>query len=70
MNDRDKPFKFTQVYRMPGEGLIAEFRQGDESLLFGIDGLQHRLVQRRAAGVDTGEEEKALAILNNLGRAE
>jgi hypothetical protein len=63
----NKSYKFTQIYRMPGEGLIAEFRRGEQTLLFGLDGLQYRLLELRAAGSDTREEEKALAILNNLG---
>ena len=51
---------------MPGEGLIAELRCGNETRLFGLDGLQYRLVQRRNSGESTVEEEKALAILSNL----
>ena len=67
MTDNRQVYKFTQVYQMPGEGLIVEFRRGDETLLFGLDGLQYRLMELRARGADTKEEEKALAILNNLG---
>ncbi len=59
-------FRFTQVYRMPGEGLIAEFRDGDQTRLFDIEGLRYRVVSQRAAGGDTGEEERALAVLSNL----
>ncbi len=59
-------FKFNQIYRMPGEGLIAEFRCGEESRLYGIDGLQYCIMERRAKGENTDEEEKALAVLNNF----
>ena len=59
-------YRFTQVYRMPGEGLIAEFRQGDSTLLFDLEGLRYRLLERRNAGNNTSEEEKALAVLGNL----
>lgn len=52
---------------MPGEGLIAEFRQGHETMLFDIEGLQFRVLKRRSAGMDTSEEDKALAMLSNLG---
>ena len=59
-------FRFQQIYQMPGEGLIAELRCGNETRLFGLDGLQYRLVQRRNSGESTVEEEKALAIFSNL----
>lgn len=58
--------RFTQVYRMPGEGLIAEFRDGDQTRLYDLEGLRFRVVKSRAAGEDTSEEERALALLSSL----
>ncbi|GJL81776.1 MAG: hypothetical protein DHS20C01_14100 [marine bacterium B5-7] len=63
----ESKLQFSQIYRMPGEGLIAEFRQGHETMLFDIEGLQFRVLKRRSAGMDTSEEDKALAMLSNLG---
>ena len=51
---------------MPGEGLIAEFREGDNTRLFDVEGLRYRVLKRRSAGFDTTEEEKALAVLGAL----
>ncbi len=65
MNDASR-YRFTQIYRMPGEGLIAEFRRGEETLLYDMDGLRYRIMNRRGSGEDTSEEEKALAVLGNL----
>ena len=63
---QDSDYKFTQLYQMPGEGLIAEFRKGDSTLLFDMEGLRYRILQRRNGGESTKEEEKALAILGNM----
>ncbi len=60
-------FRFTQVYRMPGEGLIAEFRGADDTQLYDVDGLKYRVLKRRSQGLDTSEEERALAVLGSLG---
>lgn len=58
--------RFTQVYRMPGEGLIAEFRDGSETVWYDSDGLRYCIMQKRSKGLDTSQEDKALAILLNL----
>lgn len=55
--------RFTQVYRMPGEGLIAEFRDGSETVWYDSDGLRYCIMQKRSKGLDTTQEDKALAIL-------
>jgi hypothetical protein len=62
-------YKFTQIYQMPGEGFIAEFRHLDNTKLFDLEGLRYRLLERRNSGDDTREEEKALAVLSNLDRS-
>jgi hypothetical protein len=49
---------------MPGEGLIAEFLENDQARLYDIEGLRYRVLKKRAAGLDTSEEDKALAIMN------
>ena len=59
-------YRFTQVYSMPGQGLIAEFRLGDSTLLYDLEGLRYRVLQKRNNGQSTREEEKALAILRSL----
>jgi hypothetical protein len=62
----DKSLQFTQLYRMPGEGLIAEFIEKDQTRLYDIEGLRYRVLKRRAAGLDTSEEDKALAIMSSI----
>jgi len=60
---REDDRRFTQVYRMPGEGLIAEFRDGGETVWYDCDGLRYCIMQKRSKGLDTTQEDKALAIL-------
>lgn len=69
MSTSDKPrdlFRFTQIYRMPGEGLIAEFRDQDQTRLYDLEGLRYRVLSKRAAGADTSEEDRALAIMSAI----
>ena len=61
---------FSQVYQMPGEGLIAEYRRGEETRLFDIEGLQFLIVELRNSGQDTKEEERALALLSSRSGSE
>ena len=63
---REDDRRFTQVYRMPGEGLIAEFRDGGETVWYDSDGLRYCIMQKRSKGLDTSQEDKALAILLSL----
>jgi hypothetical protein len=66
---KNKPakFSFSCLYNLPGEGLVAEFRLGADTLLFDKRGLQARIVERRRRGEDTRVEEEALARMNALG---
>lgn len=56
--------RFNRLYSLPGEGLVAELREGSRSLLFDRQGLQHRILERKKQGLDTSAEERALAQLN------
>jgi len=47
-----------------GEGVLAAFRCGPNTLLYDRQGLQHRIVTRQEDGYDTGVEERALAQMN------
>lgn len=58
--------EFTGLYNLPGEGLVAEFRCGNDSLLYDRRGLQFRIVQMKQQGVDASAEERALAQINSI----
>jgi hypothetical protein len=60
-------FSFSCLYNLPGEGLVAEFRLGADTMLFDKRGLQARILERRRRGEDTRVEEEALARMNALG---
>ncbi len=59
--------QFVCLYNVPGEGLVAEVKIGEETLLFSRQGLQHRLLDGRLTGADTSAEEQALEHMNALG---
>lgn len=53
--------KFLELYSIPGEGLVAAFESGGETLLFDKQGLQSRILTLRHQGDDSTEEELALS---------
>lgn len=55
------------IYNLPGEGFVVELREGGNSMLFDLQGLQYRIVKRKQQGADTTAEEEALLQINNLG---
>ena len=56
--------RFNRLYSLPGEGLVAELRDGTRSLLFDRQGLQHRIIELKKQSLDASAEEQALAQLN------
>jgi len=64
------PLKFTGLYNLPGEGIVAAFSENGETLLFDRQGLQHRIVTNKSSGEDTSVEEQALTQMNSMGIAE
>lgn len=60
------PLKFTCLYNLPGEGLVAAFDEDGETLLFDRQGLQYRIVTKKANEQDAAVEEQALAQMNSL----
>lgn len=64
-----KKLKFSNFYNLPGEGVVAEFTNENETLLFDIQGLQYRIVHLKQEKLDASEEERVLARLNLLNGA-
>ena len=56
--------EFKAFYDAMGEGVLASFVDDGESKLFDRQGLQHIIVERKRAGIDTSVEERALAQMN------
>ena len=56
--------KFLELYSIPGEGLVAAFESGGETLLFDRQGLQSRILTLRHQGADSSEEELALSRMS------
>lgn len=64
-----KQLKFSNFYNLPGEGIVAEFTNGNETFLFDIQGLQYRIIHLKQENRNAGEEEKVLARLNSLNHS-
>lgn len=62
--DEQQDVRFDGFYDALGEGVLAAFRCGANTLLYDRQGLQHRIVSRRESGFDTNVEERALAQMN------
>lgn len=60
------PMRFLELYRIPGEGLIAAFDDRGETLLFDRQGLQSRIITLRHAGQDCSQEELALSRMSAI----
>ena len=55
------------LYNIMGEGFVVELRENNETQLYDRQGLQHRILARKKQGLDTQEEERALAQINSFG---
>ena len=56
--------QFTGLFNLPGEGFVAQLRNGGRSSLYDRQGLQYLILQRKQEGGDTEAAEQALARMN------
>ena len=56
--------EFTGLFNLPGEGFVAQLRNGGRSSLYDRQGLQYLILQRKQEGGDTEAAEQALARMN------
>ncbi|MBO67119.1 MAG: hypothetical protein CL398_02300 [Acidiferrobacteraceae bacterium] len=64
--------RFTGLFDLPGEGFVAQIRNGVDTRLYDRQGLQHLIVKRKKTGEDFEALDNALAQINILvevGRA-
>ena len=59
--------KFTGLFNLPGEGFVAQIRNGVETRLYDRQGLQHLIVERKKTGEDFDALNNALTQINILG---
>ncbi len=71
MNDSSENAKveFSGLYAIPGEGAVVALTGSAGTLLFDKQGLQHRILTKKASGKNTDGEEYALSRLNQLAQA-
>lgn len=53
------------IYSIAGEGLIVELGEHNEVALYDKQGLKHRIITRKKAGISTEVEERALAQITS-----
>ena len=58
--------EFTGLFNLPGEGFVAQLRNGDQSSLYDRQGLQYLILQRKQDGQDAEAAEQALARMNSV----
>ena len=58
--------EFTGLFNLPGEGFVAQLRNGGQSLLYDRQGLQYLILQRKQEGQDAEAAEQALARMNSV----
>lgn len=58
--------EFTGLFNLPGEGFVAQLRNGGRSSLYDRQGLQYLILQRKQEGGDTEAAEQALARMNSV----
>ena len=58
--------EFTGLFNLPGEGFVAQLRNGGQSSLYDRQGLQYLILQRKQEGQDAGAAEQALARMNSV----
>ena len=56
--------EFTGLFNLPGEGFVAQLRNGGQSSLYDRQGLQYLILQRKHEGQDAEAAEQALARMN------
>ena len=56
--------EFTGLFNLPGEGFVAQLRNGGQSSLYDRQGLQYLILQRKQDGQDAEAAEQALARMN------
>ena len=61
--------KFTGLFNLPGEGFVAQLRDGTRSSLYDRQGLQYLILQRKQEGTNAEAAEKALARMNSVQSA-
>ena len=63
--------EFTGLFNLPGEGFVAQLRNGGQSSLYDRQGLQYLILQRKQEGQDAEAAEQALArmsaVQNTIG---
>ena len=60
--------EFTGIFHLPGEGFVAQLRNGGQSSLYDRQGLQYLILQRKQEGQDAEAAEQALARMLSLIR--
>jgi len=63
----DSQVEILSLYNIMGEGFVVELRENEETYLYDRQGLQYRILDRKKQGIDTREEERALAQINSFG---
>lgn len=58
--------EFTGLFNLPGEGFVAQLRNGGQSSLYDRQGLQYLILQRKQDGQDAEAAEQALARMNSV----
>ena len=61
--------QFTGLFNLPGEGFVAQIRNGTDARLYDRQGLQHLILERKQAGKDVHALEEALIRMNSVGEA-
>ena len=56
--------EFTGLFNLPGEGFVAQLRNGGQSSLYDRQGLQYLILKRKQEGQDAKAAEQALARMN------
>ena len=58
--------EFTGLFNLPGEGFVAQLRNGGQSSLYDRQRLQYLILQRKQEGRDAEAAEQALARMNSV----
>ena len=58
--------EITGLFNLPGEGFVAQLRNGGQSSLYDRQGLQYLILQRKQEGQDAAAAEQALARMNSV----
>ena len=60
---------FSGLFDLPGEGFVAQIRNGTGARLYDRQGLQHLILERKQTGENSQALEEALSRINSLGGA-